>query len=143
MQAVKNTISENIGGVGHKLASGQNAFNLDTDTPSLEGRVAVITGGSEGIGYGASHTFLKHGLSKLFCLSVNEEHINNAKRLLSDDLGSDVIDKIHWIQCECVRPVPAPCHGLTGTSLADWKRVADAAEEIKRSTDRLDILFNK
>lgn len=46
MQAIKNTIAENFGGPSHNLA--EKKFNLD-DVPDLSGKVAVVTGGSEGI----------------------------------------------------------------------------------------------
>lgn len=53
MQAVKNTIAENFGGRAQGLASGQMSVD---DVPDLSGKVAVVTGGSEGIGYGVSCT---------------------------------------------------------------------------------------
>lgn len=50
METVRNTIAENIGGLGHKLASEENTFTLE-EVPDLSGKVAVVTGGSEGETY--------------------------------------------------------------------------------------------
>ena len=58
MQAVKNTIAENFGKVvsgAHDLAPADQQFSLE-EVPDLTGKVAVVTGGSEGIGYGCTHT---------------------------------------------------------------------------------------
>ena len=48
MDAIKSTIAENFGGPAHKAAAGEHQFDLER-VPNLEGKVAVITGGSEGI----------------------------------------------------------------------------------------------
>jgi NAD(P)-dependent dehydrogenase (short-subunit alcohol dehydrogenase family) len=119
----KNTLGENFGGAATKLSS--HKFDLD-ETPAQTGKVAVITGGSEGVGYGASSTLLKHNIEKLFILSVSEEVVSNAKIAVAEDLGQAAAEKTTWIQCD----------------LGDWKRVKEAAAEIKSSTNRLDILIN-
>ena len=76
MEAVKQTIAQNFGSdESHKLVSEDQQFDLKS-TPSLDGKVAVITGGSEGVGYGCSHTLLSKGISKLFILSVSKEVID-------------------------------------------------------------------
>ncbi|KAI0478616.1 hypothetical protein GGR56DRAFT_689536 [Xylariaceae sp. FL0804] len=123
MDAIKNTIGENFGGKAEKLATHQ--FSLD-DVPDLSGKVAVVTGGSEGIGFGATYTMLKHNIAKIYILSVDDEVVKGAKGAIAKDLGQEAANKTHWIQCD----------------LADWARVKDVAEEIKKSTDRLDILIN-
>ncbi|KAG9875624.1 hypothetical protein KCV02_g21900, partial [Aureobasidium melanogenum] len=46
METIRNTISENLGGPAHALASPENSFSLD-EVPDLSGKVAVVTGGSE------------------------------------------------------------------------------------------------
>jgi len=86
----------------------------------------VITGGSEGIGYGCSHTLLSKNISKLFILSPNKEVIDGALKAVAEELGQDKADRTTWIQCD----------------LTDWQRVAEVAKEIRDSTDRLDILIN-
>ena len=86
METIKQTIAQNVGSdKSHQLVPGMYLFlmnrvavngktedqQFDLDqTPSLEGKVAVVTGGSEGIGFGICHTFLSKGISKLFILSV-------------------------------------------------------------------------
>ena len=48
---IQNTLSENLGGAAHKSAPEGTGFSLDL-VPDQTGKVAVVTGGSEGIGYG-------------------------------------------------------------------------------------------
>lgn len=48
METIRNTLSENLGGIGHNLAAEENKFSLD-EVPDLSGKVAVVTGGSEGM----------------------------------------------------------------------------------------------
>jgi hypothetical protein len=56
IDTVKSTVSQNLGGSAHGAQPGSQ-FSLD-DVPDLSGKVAVVTGGSEGIGYGCTHTLL-------------------------------------------------------------------------------------
>ncbi|KAL0573560.1 putative oxidoreductase bli-4, mitochondrial [Marasmius crinis-equi] len=126
MDAIKklaNEIGENFGGPAQKLSTHQ--FTLD-EAPDLSGKVAVVTGGSEGIGYGATHTFLKHNIHKLYILSVSPEVVSGAREAIAKELGQEVADRTVWKQCD----------------MADWKKVKEVAEEIKKDTDRLDILVN-
>lgn len=123
LTGAQNTIGENFGGPAQKLSTHQ--FSLD-DVPDLTGKVAVVTGGSEGIGFGCTYTLLKHNISKLYILSVSEEVVKGAKGAIAKDLGPEAADKTHWIQCD----------------LSDWKRAKDVAEQIKKENDRLDILIN-
>lgn len=123
MQEIKNTIAENFGGPASMLGSHQ--FKLD-DCPDLSGKVAVITGGSEGIGFGVAHTLLKHNIAKIYILSVSKEVVEGAKDAVAEELGQDKADRTVWMQCD----------------LSDWPRVKEVAEAIKRETDRLDILVN-
>lgn len=120
---MQNTIAENFGGPAAKL--GTHQFSLD-QTPDLTGKVAVVTGGSQGIGYGVTHTLLKNNISKLFILSVSEDVVKGAKDAVAKDLGQTFADRTTWMKCD----------------LSDWKLVKDVAEKIKESTDRLDILVN-
>lgn len=48
METIKQTAAQNFGGGSHKLVSENQQFDLE-QVPSLSGKVAVITGGSEGI----------------------------------------------------------------------------------------------
>lgn len=104
---------------------GTRQFEL-TDCPDLSGKVAVVTGGSQGIGFAVVHTLLKNNISKLYVISVSEDVISGAKDSLRKDLGDDAVKKIIWKQCD----------------LTDWSKVSQVAKEIESDTDRLDILVN-
>lgn len=88
--------------------------------------MAVITGGSEGIGYGVSHTLLTHNIAKVYILSVSKEVVDGAKEAIASELGQDKADRTHWFQVD----------------LTDWHRVKEVADKIKSENDRLDILVN-
>lgn len=119
----QNTIAENFGGKAASL--GTHQFSL-SDCPDLTGKVAVITGGSEGIGYGTSHTLLSHNISKLFILSISADVVAQSKDAVAKELGQQYADRTIWMKCD----------------LTDWKQTKDVAEKIKEQTDRLDILVN-
>ncbi|KAK6715347.1 putative oxidoreductase bli-4, mitochondrial [Fusarium graminearum] len=123
IDTVKNTIAENFGGPAEQLATHQ--FSL-SETPNLSGKVAVVTGGSEGIGYGVTHTLLTHDISKIFILSLSKEVVEGAKKSVAEELGQEKADRTEWVQCD----------------LSNWAEVKKAADQIKDSTDRLDILVN-
>ncbi|KAL8826862.1 MAG: hypothetical protein Q9191_003534 [Dirinaria sp. TL-2023a] len=126
METIKQTIAQNLGSdESHKLVSEDQQFALE-QTPSLDGKVAVITGGSEGIGYGVSHTLLSKGISKLFILSVSKEVVDGATNAIKEEMGEDVAKKVTWLQCD----------------LSDWHGVKEVADKIASSTDRIDILIN-
>jgi NAD(P)-dependent dehydrogenase (short-subunit alcohol dehydrogenase family) len=119
----QNTIAENLGGPAAKLATHQ--FSL-SETPDLTGKVAVVTGGSEGIGFGVTHTLLSHNISKLYILSVSKDVVDGAQQAIAKDMGDATAQRTVWMQCD----------------LSDWKRVKEVAEKIKESESRLDILVN-
>lgn len=48
MDTIKQAAAQNLGGGSHKLVPESQQFDLE-QVPSLSGKVAVITGGSEGI----------------------------------------------------------------------------------------------
>ncbi|KAI0860747.1 retinol dehydrogenase 12 [Xylaria cubensis] len=103
----------------------EDQFSLD-DVPDLTGKVAVVTGGSEGIGYGVTYTLLKHNVAKLYILSTSEEVVKGAKEAIAKELGQAAADKTRWFQCD----------------ISDWKKTKEVAEEIKKDANRLDILVN-
>ena len=111
-------------GAHQQVPEGQQ-FDLK-DTPDLKGKVAVITGGSEGIGYGASHTLLSHGLEKLFILSVSQEVVDKSIDAIKEEMGEEIAKKVTWLECD----------------ISDWKKVKQTADKIASSTDRIDILIN-
>ena len=125
MEAVRRTLVENLGGPAHNLARGDERFTLD-EVPDLSGKVALVTGGSEGIGFGCTHTLIKHGISKLFILSIRKEVIDEALKAIDEEFGAGTSKKIVWLQCD----------------LSDWEAVTKIASEIRGQTDRLDILLN-
>jgi len=127
MQTVKNTIAENLGKVipGNDLAPPLSRFSLE-EVPDLTGKVALVTGGSEGIGYGCTHTLLSHNISKLFVLSLSDDVASDAVSAISREMGEDMAKKVEWIRCD----------------LSDWEATAQTAQTIAQKTDRLDILIN-
>ncbi|KAF2878332.1 retinol dehydrogenase 12 [Massariosphaeria phaeospora] len=127
MQAVKNTIAENLGKnvSGHELAPDDSKFSLE-EVPNLSGKVAVITGGTEGIGYGCSHTLLKHNIEKLFIISLSEDIASGAINTLKEQVGEEAAKKVEWMHCD----------------LSDWEQTGKTASEISSKTDRVDILIN-
>ncbi len=124
MDTIKSTIAENFGGVSHKLADAKHQFSLE-ETPDQSGKVAVVTGGSQGIGYGASFTLLQKNLAKLFVLSMSGETMDGAINDVKEKLGEETAKKITWLPCD----------------LANWKAVAETSQKIRDQTDRLDILI--
>ncbi|RTE83865.1 hypothetical protein BHE90_001670 [Fusarium euwallaceae] len=118
-----NTIAENFGGPAKKLSTSE--FSIE-DVPSQAGKVGVVTGGSEGIGYGITHILLSRDIKKLYILSMSEDIVNDAKKSFAHELGQEKADRVVWIKCD----------------LSDWAQTKKVAEQIKDSTDRLDILVN-
>ena len=57
LKTAQTTLAENFGGPAAAAAPTGTQFSID-QVPDQSGKVAVITGGSEGIGYGVSHTLL-------------------------------------------------------------------------------------
>lgn len=87
----------------------------------------VFLTGSEGIGFGCTHTLLKANISKVFIISMSEQIISQAKDAFAQDqdLPQDAAARIVWKQCD----------------LTDWKHVQQVAREIIDETNRLDILI--
>ncbi len=126
MEAVKQTIAQNMGVSGaHTLVPEDQQFDLK-DTPDLKGKVAVVTGGSDGIGYGCTYTLLSRGIEKVFIISVSKEVVDKSIDTIKEEIGEEVAKKVTWLECD----------------LADWKAVKETADKIAKSTDRIDILVN-
>lgn len=124
METVKKTVAENVGGPTHGLVPESQQFSLE-QIPSLKGKVAVVTGGSEGIGYGCTQSLLSKGIEKLYILSVSKDVVDGAISAIREELGDEAAQKVTWLQCD----------------LSDWKKTKEVAEQIANSTDRLDILI--
>ncbi|KAI9782298.1 MAG: hypothetical protein M1816_001911 [Peltula sp. TS41687] len=105
-----------------------NGFSL-SETPSLAGKVAVITGGQSGIGKELSAQLLLHGISKVYILARSEEKYGLAKQTWAQREGieSDDVES---------RTVFVPCNL---TDMRDVKRVGDM---LVAQLERLDILIN-
>jgi len=124
LDTIRSTITENFGGT-HGLEKPEYQFALE-DVPDLSGKVAVVTGGSEGIGYGCTHTLLSRNVEKLFILSLSQEVVDGALDSISKELGPEAARKVTFMKCD----------------MGDWKGVTQTAKKITESTDRLDILIN-
>ncbi|KAL8849507.1 MAG: hypothetical protein Q9221_005514 [Calogaya cf. arnoldii] len=125
MEAIKQTVAQNFGGAAHQAVSESQQFALE-QVPKLTGKVAVITGGSQGIGYGCSHTMLTNDIKKLFILSMSKEVVDGAVNAVKEEMGQEAADKMVWLQCD----------------LSDWKQVKETADKIASQTDRIDIMIN-
>lgn len=128
MQAAKNTIAENLGKIvpnAHELAPEDQRFSLE-EVPDLSGKVAVVTGGSEGIGYGCTHTLLSHNIAKLFIISQSEDIADDAIEAIRKEMGDEKAKRVVWMKC----------------NLQDWEQTGKTAFEISEQTDRIDILIN-
>ncbi|KKY18735.1 putative retinol dehydrogenase 12 [Diplodia seriata] len=124
MNTIRTTIAENLGGPAHALAPEDSQFTLSS-VPDLTGKVAVVTGGSEGIGYGCTHTLLSRNISKLFIISQSADIVSHALAAIRDELGDSVAERVEWVPCD----------------LSDWDAAADTATQIAARTSRLDILI--
>ena len=122
---LKSTIAENFGGPAHSLADKEHQFSIE-EVPDLTGKVAVVTGGSEGIGYGVTHTFMSRNIKHLYILSLSQEVVDGAVKSMEEELGTDVSEKVTWIECD----------------MGNWRRVKEVADQISKSTSRIDILVN-
>ncbi|KAG8532457.1 uncharacterized protein KY384_002334 [Bacidia gigantensis] len=127
MEAIKQTVAQNMGfgDKAHTLVPESQQFALE-QTPDLSGKVAVVTGGSEGIGYGATHTLLTHNIAKVFILSVSKDVIDGAVDAIKQEMGEAAAKKVVWLQCD----------------MSNWSQVVETGNIIQKQTDRLDILIN-
>lgn len=125
IKAAQTTLSQNLGGPAHNLAADSRKFSLD-ETPDQSGKVAVVTGGSQGIGYGIVHTLLRKNIAKVFILSGTESVIADSVQAIKEEFGEEFGDRMRWIQLD----------------LADWKKIPEVASQISNETDRIDILVN-
>ena len=122
---VKSTIAENFGGPSHGAADKKHQFSIE-EVPDLSGKVAVVTGGSEGIGYGVTHTFLSRNIQHLYILSVSQEVVDGALDAVRQEMGDEAAKKVTWLQCD----------------LSNWQRVTEVANHIAKDASRIDILIN-
>jgi NAD(P)-dependent dehydrogenase (short-subunit alcohol dehydrogenase family) len=94
---------------------------MNAATQSLAGKVAVVTGGSRGIGLSVASALLARGASVVIT-GLDESHLGQART----DLGRNGADRVHAVR-------------------ADVRDADDAAEAINAAVERfggLDILIN-
>ncbi|ODQ50283.1 NAD(P)-binding protein [Saitoella complicata NRRL Y-17804] len=99
------------------------SFTAD-DIPDLAGKVYLVTGGAQGIGFGTTYNLLKHNATKVIIISRNPEIATEAKETLAKELGPDVHDRVQWIQC----------------NLSNLPETDEVAKKIARSERRLDCI---
>lgn len=94
----------------------------NTMTKLLEGKVAVVTGGTRGIGYAIVKTYLQQGAAVVLCGS-REQTAKAALEKLHSELGA--------VEVEAIWP-----------ELSDEKAVKEAFDAVKTKFGSLDILAN-
>ncbi|KAI9888113.1 MAG: hypothetical protein M1823_000048 [Watsoniomyces obsoletus] len=99
-----------------------NKFDPNNDIPDLSGKVFVVIGGSAGIGFGIVAHLLQHKASKIYMLSMKEEHAVQAKESVQQ--WGDA-DKMEWVQC----------------NLEDLQQVDQVAKKLKGDLEKLDGLM--
>lgn len=92
--------------------------------PDLSGKVAVVTGGNEGIGASFCTELFKHNISKVFILSNDAARHQEAVTHFSKEAGKDVSSQVVFFAID----------------LGDYDAVKETVEKIKKETDRVDIL---
>lgn len=105
---------------------GGNAFQ-QKDVVSLAGRVAVVTGGTGGIGYEVAKTLALAG-ARVVVLSRKEEHGDEAvikiKTLAAEDTENTVDVDVEFVQCD----------------FGNMKKVKEVADNLREKEDRIDIV---
>jgi len=105
-----------------------NGFSL-ADTPSLTGRVCVITGGQAGIGKEIVAQLLIHGISKIYILARSARKFELAIKFWEESHeleADDIVRRVEYLACD----------------LGDITIVKEVADELMRKLDRLDMLIN-
>ncbi len=88
---------------------------------NLDGKFAVITGGSKGIGFAVAEGLAKEGVNVVL-IARGQERLNEASKKLSKKYGIKAIG--------------------VSTDVSDMGHIEKAVKEIKKHTDGVDILIN-
>ncbi|KAL1618113.1 hypothetical protein SLS54_007352 [Diplodia seriata] len=112
-----------------RMAGAMTSHNFTlADTPDLTGRVAVVTGGSAGLGREFCAQLLLHGAAKIYVVARSESRFADARAEWSEKHGlsdSDLTRRVDFIRCD----------------LTDVDAVQRAARVLLDRLDRLDILI--
>ena len=122
METIKNAIAENFTGALGTV--GSTNFSLE-EVPDLSGKVAVLTGGTEGIGFGSLHTLLSKNIAKVYMTSRRQEKADEALKAIEEGLGAEARKKVVYFQDD----------------QSDWTQTGKVASEIASQADRIDILI--
>ncbi|KAK0390511.1 hypothetical protein NLU13_0015 [Sarocladium strictum] len=103
---------------------GSSTFNPDTDIPSLDGKVILITGGNSGLGLETARQLLKHNPAKVFLACRSKAKFDEAVSELQKD-GSKT-DAVVFLSLD----------------LASFSSIKAAVKEFQAASTRLDVLVN-
>jgi NAD(P)-dependent dehydrogenase (short-subunit alcohol dehydrogenase family) len=98
------------------------------DTPSLEGKVCVITGGQAGIGKEMVAQLLIHGIKKVVVLSRSAEKFHEAEQYWKEKHNlteEDLAERVSFMSLD----------------LIDITKVKAVADKLREELGRLDILI--
>lgn len=99
-------------------------FNIH-NCPSLSGKIAVITGGSDGIGADIVKHLLLNDIAQVLVLARNESKFQNSLTNVWRPAAPDRTDRVRFIPCDT----------------ADLAAIDRIGKEILSTLDRLDFLF--
>ncbi|EHK49382.1 hypothetical protein TRIATDRAFT_6294, partial [Trichoderma atroviride IMI 206040] len=95
------------------------------EMPKLQGKIAVVTGASSGIGL-EMVGFLAIKGAKVYCTTRSEDKAKTARDVLQAKYPEIDQEKVKWLLLD----------------LSDLQSITDAADELKNSETKLDILIN-
>ncbi|KAF9477152.1 NAD-P-binding protein [Pholiota conissans] len=104
------------------FAFSRQSFSED-DLLDLHGKVAIVTGGNTGVGYGTVQWLVRKG-AKVYVAGRSEERVSEAIKQLEAEDNKD--GTLHFLK----------------TELSDPRLAKQAAEEFLQKESRLDILVN-
>lgn len=94
------------------------------DIPDLQGRVAIVTGGTSGIGEVCVRELARKGC-KVYLFARNQGRAEEAIKRMHEH-SKDIKGEITFVHCDT----------------SDFESVQTAAQQFKSQQDRLDILLN-